>query len=71
MLTNYGLIVLISYALIPVIKTFNLDITSPDIRIGPSDSLFGFSVVLSSTKSQWYVTDTSERMITFMGIVRF
>ena len=48
------------YSLIlPVANTFNLDIVSPDIRTGPVDSLFGFSVVLSSTRQQWQVLFSS------------
>ncbi|CAF0799979.1 unnamed protein product [Adineta steineri] len=38
---------------IPVIETYNLDIISPDLRTGPSNSLFGFAVISSSTKQQW------------------
>lgn len=39
---------------IPVVKVFNLDIISPDLRTGPPKSLFGFAVVSSSVKQQWY-----------------
>jgi hypothetical protein len=41
------------FSYIPVVKTFNLDIISPDLRTGPPNSLFGFAVVSSSTKDQW------------------
>jgi hypothetical protein len=44
---------LVSSSFIPVVKTFNLDIISPDLRTGPPKSLFGFAVVSSSTKQQW------------------
>ena len=49
-----SLFVLLISPYIPVVKTFNLDISSPDLRIGPPKSLFGFAVVSSSTKQQWY-----------------
>lgn len=39
---------------IPVVKVFNLDIISPDLRTGPPKSLFGFAVVSSSVRQQWY-----------------
>ncbi|UJR33940.1 hypothetical protein I4U23_021358 [Adineta vaga] len=45
--------ILLIFSNIPVFEMFNLDIISPDIRTGPSNSLFGFAVVSSSTKQQW------------------
>ena len=39
---------------VPVVKPFNLDIISPDLRTGPPESLFGFTVVSSPTKQQWF-----------------
>ena len=45
---------LIVSSYIPVVKVFNLDIISPDLRTGPPKSLFGFAVVSSSVRQQWY-----------------
>lgn len=56
----------------PVVKTFNLDIISPDLRTGPSNSLFGFSVVSSSTKPQWYSYQNSmicDYSLYFIGLM--
>jgi hypothetical protein len=49
-----SLVVLVVYFFSPVVKTFNLDITAPDIRTGPPDSLFGFAVAASSTRKERY-----------------
>ena len=46
--------VLLICCLPSVVNTFNLDIAAPEIRTGPADSLFGFSVAVPSRKNERY-----------------
>ncbi|CAF1084195.1 unnamed protein product [Adineta ricciae] len=57
------LFILLIFSKTPVIKMFNLDIISPDFRTGPSGSLFGFAVVSSSTKQQWFYVGAPQALL--------